>query len=204
MVDAPGVVGGQSSVEADADAYPGGGQGGEAAAGEQGAVGLDGGGDPGARGGPGHGGPYGVDGRGQGGGGGEQRFAAVQDQVDPGQVVGGGVFGDPLGGAGGGGGGHGGRLAAPALVGHLVDVAVGAGEVAAAARLEHELPYRMGPVPGGPRGGHVEPGVGPGRVPGVVQPLRGGVVVRGGAGTGGRGRHGVARDRSPHRRTPSP
>ncbi|MEU7607662.1 hypothetical protein AB0B44_43965, partial [Streptomyces sp. NPDC041003] len=36
------------------------------------------------------------------------------------------------------------RLAAPALVGHLVDVAVGAGEVATAARLEHELAFASG------------------------------------------------------------
>ena len=73
-------------------------------------------------------------------GAGEQRFAAVQIDPDLAQPVGAGVFGDALGGLLHGGGRDRRRAGAPAAVQPGVDVAVGAGEVAAAVDLEHELP----------------------------------------------------------------
>ncbi|GII92012.1 hypothetical protein Ssi02_22430 [Sinosporangium siamense] len=72
-------------------------------------------------------------------GAGEQGFAAVEDDADLGQRVGGGVFGDALGGVVHGRRGHDGGLGPPPLVGGSVDVAVVAGEVTSARDLHDEL-----------------------------------------------------------------
>ena len=69
----------------------------------------------------------------------EQRLAAVQNDAHLRQRVRTRVFGDPFGGHVDQGRGHGHRARAPALIGHHVDVAVVAGQVAAAVDLEKEL-----------------------------------------------------------------
>lgn len=156
VVGAQRVVLGQAAVQADADADVVPGQDGEPPLGEQGGVGLDGGvhgaavrdpvadeaGEPGE----------GVHAR-------QQRFTSVQDQGQSRQAVGAGVFADPRRGplqdAGRGRGG----AAAPGAVGALVEVAVAAGQVAAAVHLDDELPegrrrfgsWRFGQGPFGQR-----------------------------------------------------
>ncbi|BCK68615.1 hypothetical protein Srufu_025680 [Streptomyces libani subsp. rufus] len=137
MVDTAAVEAGGAAVEAEAEPEPGGGEGVDHVPGEQRPVGLHpecggaAGGQRGAdRGGLGQ----------QRSGAGEQRLAAVQIDPDLAQPVGAGVFGDPQGGLPHGGGRDGRRARAPAAVRAGVDVAVGAGEVAAAVDLEYELP----------------------------------------------------------------
>lgn len=137
MVGALGVVGGQAAVEADADAYAVPGEGGGAGLGEKGRVGLDGGVD-GAAGGCQVAYPVGEGG--QPAGTGEKGFAAVQDECDVAQAVGRRVLGDAVSGAVEDGGCGGGRAVAPGAVGARVEVAVAAGEIAAAVHLDDELP----------------------------------------------------------------
>jgi hypothetical protein len=129
-------VAGQAAVEADADADAGGGQGVEAGRGEQRGVRLDGRVHAGA------GRDAVADERGeagQGPGAGQQGLAPVQDQGDVGQGVGARVLGDAVGRAVQDRGRGGGGAVAPGVVRALVQVAVGAGQVAAAVHLHDEL-----------------------------------------------------------------
>lgn len=136
VVGAQRVVLGQAAVQADADADGVPGQDGQPPFGEQGGVGLDGGvhgaaarypvayeiGEPGE----------GVHAR-------QQGFTAVQDQGQGRRAVGAGVFADPERGPFQDFGRCGGGTGAPGVVGALVEVAVAAGEVAAAVHLDDEL-----------------------------------------------------------------
>lgn len=53
------------------------------------------------------------------------------------------------------------RAVSPTLVGSVVDVAVGAGKVAAAVHLQHKLPERQGLYPAPAQARHVKVPVGP-------------------------------------------
>jgi hypothetical protein len=113
-----------------------------------------------------HGGPYLLGQADQAVGSSQERFAAVQDDSDPGEAVPFRMFGDPDRSGPPGVPGHQRWTIAPGLVGQLVDIAVVAGQVAALVHLEDEFPEGGRSPAAGADVVDVKPAVRPSRVRG--------------------------------------
>lgn len=94
---------------------------------------------------------------------GQQRLAAVQDDVNVLQSMAFGMLGNARDGLASHVPAHSFRHPAPRLVGHLIDIAICARQIATAMNLQDELPERHGFISRGAQRGHVQIEQGPGR-----------------------------------------